>query len=226
VDDATNGLIDWLVDQDLRMWQSVSEYVNRRQAVGVGASPQFEERALGSVGGPSGVGGFAYNRDALLRSVVKEVRRVVENYDREEEATIIAQDMRNAVGVMLGAGATAAIGILVAATVAVSFLDITGITAAIVSGAIGLFVLPYRKRKAQEEFRQRTQELRDKLSSAMTSQFNTELTRSVERIRQAIAPYTRFVRLEQERVSKANEQLTEVEKKLSVLRGQIDAIGR
>lgn len=225
VDDATNGLIDWMVDQDLRMWQSVTDYVNRRQAVGVGSSQGYQERVMGGAGG-SGISSFAYNRDALLRSVVKEARRVVENYDRDQEATIIAQDMRNAVGVMLGAGGIAALGVIVAATFTAAFVDVTGITAAVVAGALGLFVLPYRKRKAQEEFRKRTQELRDKLSSAMTSQFNAELTRSVERIREAIAPYTRFVRLEQERVSNADKQLTEVARTLSTLRGQIEVIGR
>lgn len=225
VDDATNGLIDWMVDQDLRMWQNVTDYVNKRQAVGVGSSPGYNDKLVGNVG-MSGVAGFAYNRDSLLRSVVKEARHVVETYDRDEEATIIAQDMRNAVGVMLGAGGVAALGVIVAATVTVAFLDVTGITAAILAGAIGLFVLPFRKRKAQEDFRARTQELRDKLGSAMTAQFNTELTRSVDRIHQAIAPYTRFVRLEQERVSKADAQMTEVDGKLSALRQQIELIGR
>jgi hypothetical protein len=225
VDEATNGLIDWMVEQDLRMWQSVTEYVNRRQAVGVGSSQGYQERVMGGAGA-TGVASFAYNRDALLRSVVKEARRVVENYDREQEATIIAQDMRNAVGVMLGAGGVAALGVLVAATMTVAFIDVTGITAAVVAGAVGLFILPYRKRKAQEEFRRRTQELRDKLSSAMTAQFTAELTRSVERIREAIAPYTRFVRLEQERVSNADKQLTEVGQSLEALRAQIEVIGR
>jgi hypothetical protein len=225
VDDTTNDLIDWMVDQDLRMWQAVTEYINRRQAVGVGSTQGYQDRVMGQ-SGITGVASFSYNRDALLRSVVKEARRVVENYDREEEAAIISQDMRNAVGVMLGAGGVAALGVLVAATIAWTFVDVTGITAAVVAGAIGLFVLPYRKRKAQEEFRRRTQELRDKLSTAMTTQFNAELTRSMERIREAIAPYTRFVRLEQERVSNAAGNLVEVERKLSALRAQIEAIGR
>jgi small GTP-binding protein len=220
IDDATNSLIDWMVDQDLRMWQSISEYINRRRQAGVGSSPQYSEHVIGSVGGQ-----FAYNRDSLLRSVVQEARQVVSNYDREEQAALIAQDMRSAVGVMIGAGGVAALGILVSATVAAAFFDITGITAALVSGAVGLFVLPYRKRKAQEEFRRRTQELRDKLSAAMTEQFNTELTRSLERIREAIAPYTRFVRLEQERVANARARLLDIEKQVDALRGRIEAIG-
>jgi uncharacterized protein HemX len=151
---------------------------------------------------------------------------VVETYDRQEEAANIAQDMRSAVGLMIGAGGVAALGILITATVAASFVDITGITAALVSGAVGLFVLPYRKRRAQQEFRQRTLELRDKLSQAMTQQFNTELARSIERIREAMAPYTRFIRLERERMSSALQRLDEIDKTLATLRAEIENIGR
>ena len=71
-----------------------------------------------------------------------------------------------------------------------------------------MFILPYRKRKAQEEFRARTQELKDQLINSMTRQFDAELARSVERLREALAPYTRFVRLEQERVTGADKDTT------------------
>ena len=66
VDDATNGLIDWMVDQDLRMWQNVTDYVNKRQAVGVGSSPGYNDKLVGNVG-MSGVAGFAYNRDSAAQ---------------------------------------------------------------------------------------------------------------------------------------------------------------
>ncbi|MBF6613438.1 MAG: dynamin family protein [Chloroflexi bacterium] len=220
VDEATSGLIDWMVDQDLRLWQSVMDYLNRRRQVGVGSS-RMDEHMIGSVGGQ-----FAYNRDALLKSVMQEARQVIEGYDHRDEAAIIAQDMRSAVGQLVFAGGVAALGVLITVAVTSAFIDVTGITAALVSGAVGLFILPYRKRKAQEEFRARTQELRDKLSSAMTAQFNVELTRSAERVREAIAPYTRFVRLEQERVSAADAALSEIDKQIGQLRGQIESIGR
>ncbi|HYP41267.1 MAG TPA: dynamin family protein [Chloroflexia bacterium] len=217
VDDATNGLIDWMVDQDLRLWQGVMDYLNRRRQ----ASSRMDEHMIGNLGGQ-----FAYNREALLGSVVKEARRVVESYDRKQEASVIAQDMKSAVGQVVVAGSVATLGVLVSFAISSAFIDITGITAALVSGAIGLFIIPYRKRKAQEEFRQRTQELREKLVSAMTKQFNTELARSIVRIREAIAPYTRFVRLEQDRVSTADTQLAQMDRRLDQLRAQIEAIGR
>lgn len=220
VDDASNGLIDWMVDQDLRLWQGVMDYLNRRRQA-TGGTQGMEEHVIGNIGGQ-----FAYNREALLKSVVQEARHVIESYDRQKEAATIAQDMRSAVGQMVVAGSVATLGVLVTLAVASAFIDITGITAALVSGAIGLFVLPYRKRKAQEEFRRRTQELRDRLVASMTQEFEVELSRSTERIREAIAPYTRFVRMEQERVSNANARLVEIEQRLGQLRGQIEAIGR
>ncbi|HYP20104.1 MAG TPA: hypothetical protein VEY08_08510, partial [Chloroflexia bacterium] len=153
-------------------------------------------------------------------------RRVVETYDRRQQADAIAQDMRAAVGQMVAAGGVAAVGVLVSIAFAAAFIDITGITAALVSGAAGLFVLPYRKRKAQQEFRERTQELRDKLVSAMSTQFNTELEHSTNRIREALAPYTRFVRLQQERMTEADANLSRIEENLDSLRAQVETIGR
>ncbi|HUP28440.1 MAG TPA: dynamin family protein [Chloroflexia bacterium] len=218
VDEATNGLIDWMVNQDLRLWQGVMDYLNRRRQV----SPrQYDEHVIGKVGGQ-----FDYNRENLLKSVVQEARHVIESYDRRQEAEIIAQDMRSAVGQMVAAGAVAGLGVLVSIAITSAFIDITGVTAALVSGAVGLFILPYRKRKAQEEFRERTLQLKERLTAAMSQQFDAELAHSVQRIRDSVAPYTRFVRLEQERVSGADSSLIEIERGVNSLRAEIEAIGR
>src|SRR5438045_633930 len=96
VDDATNGLIDWMVDKDLRMWQRVQEMIDRRRQAAQG------ERLPTNLGGQ-----FAYNRDSLLKSVVQEARHVVASYDRKDEAAIIAQDMRSAVAGVFVAGGVA-----------------------------------------------------------------------------------------------------------------------
>ena len=215
VDDATNGLIDWMVDKDLRQWQRVQELIDRRRQAGQ------NDRVLANIGGQ-----FAYNRDTLLKSVVSEARHVVDSYDRRAEASVIAQDMKTAVGQVIVAGSVATLGVLISLAISSAFVDITGVTAALVSGAIGLFILPYRKRKAQEEFRARTQELKDQLINSMTRQFDAELARSVERLREALAPYTRFVRLEQERVGGADTALAEINTTLGTLRAEIEAIGR
>ena len=221
IDDAVSGLINWMVDQDLRLWQAVMQYVSRRRDAGVASTRGFDEHVKGSIGGQ-----FESNRESLLRSVVLEARRVVETYDRRQQADAIAQDMRTAVGQMMVAGGGVAVGVLVSLAFAAAFIDITGITAALLSGAAGLFVLPYRKRKAKQEFRERTEELRDKLVAAMSTQFNTELDQSTNRIREALAPYTRFVRLEQTRMTAADIELSRIQESLDSLRAQVETIGR
>jgi hypothetical protein len=74
--------------------------------------------------------------------------------------------------------------------------DLTGITAALVIAGFGLFILPNRRRKARAEFREKTETLRERLGEVVRRQFDTELKRSIERMREAIAPYIRFVRTE------------------------------
>ena len=66
--------------------------------------------------------------------------------------------------------------------------------------------------------RQRVNRLRDQLNRAMSRQFEKELTDSVQRLRDAIAPYTRFVRVEREKLDQLNNSLHEVETELTNIR--------
>jgi small GTP-binding protein len=220
IDDSTNGLIAWMVDKELRIWQGVSEYLSRRKSAG-GGSWGEGEHLIGQVGI---AGGFESNRQALLGTVVAESRQVVSSYDRRQEAAKIADDMRSAVAQVVAAGGVAALGVIVSIAVTSAFVDITGVTAAIVSGAIALFVIPYKKRRAQKEFRERTNELREKLIGAMTRQFDIELRRSVERIREAVAPYTRFVQVERDRIGTAHARLGELKAEIQSLRARVESI--
>jgi small GTP-binding protein len=219
IDDSTNSLIAWMVDKELRLWQGISEYLTRRRgAGGMGES----EHVIGPV---VPAGNFETSRQALLATVVGEARQVVGSYDRRAEAGKIADDMRSAVAQVVAAGGVAALGLIVSLAVTGAFVDITGVTAAIVSGAVALFVIPYKKRRAQAEFRERTDELRVKLIGAMTRQFEMELTRSVDRIREAVAPYTRFVTVERDRIGTAQARIGDVRAEVGRLKNRIEEIG-
>ena len=71
-------------------------------------------------------------------------------------------------------------------------LDVTGIIAAAIIAGYGLFILPNRRRKAREEFREKTDSLRERLGEVVRRQFEAESNRSVERMREAIAPLYPF----------------------------------
>jgi small GTP-binding protein len=215
IDERVEELIDWMVDRNLKQWRAIVEYVNRRRQA------QYDEHVIGEVGD-----NFEYNRSQLLQSVGKNATDVVQRYDREYESQQLALSLQGAVAqtaaVEVGALGLGAAAVAVATTAAA---DITGITAALVIAGFGLFILPNRRRKARAEFREKTDALRERLGEVVRRQFETELNRSVERMREAIAPYTRFVRTEHARMTEARSNLAEITAETEALRAEIGAPG-
>jgi hypothetical protein len=100
-------------------------------------------------------------------------------------------------------------------------MDVTGILAATTVGALGFFILPARKRKARTELRRRSAELERQLTDVLRDGFEAELARSIRRIRDAIAPYTRFVTTETTRLQGVRDEVGAVVKDARGLRGEI-----
>ena len=204
-----------MVNRNLKQWRAIVEYVNsRRQA-------RYDERMIGEVGD-----NFEYNRSQLLLSVGKNATDVVQRYDPEYESQQLALSLQGAVAqtaaVEVGALGLGAAAVAIATTAAA---DVTGITAALLIAGLGLFILPRRRRKAREEFREKTEALRKRLSQVVRRQFDTEIERYVERMREAIAPYTRFVRAEHARMTQARSDLSEITEEVEALRAEIGAPG-
>jgi hypothetical protein len=99
---------------------------------------------------------------------------------------------------------------------------VTGILAASVIAGLGLFIIPHRRRQVTAKFLQKTEDLRIHLSAALTDQFQRETQRAAERIRDAIAPYVRFVRAEYDRVSQIRAELSASRATLERLRSEIE----
>jgi hypothetical protein len=105
-----------------------------------------------------------------------------------------------------------------ASTVAV---DVTGILAASLLAGLGLFVLPNKRRQAKRDFHAKAEELEQRLIEVMREQFEHELARSMDRVREAISPYTRFVRSQFEHLEQMRAQLTAVDNDMRALRHRI-----
>jgi len=214
INERVDELIDWIVDRNLKQWRDIVEYVNRRRQA------SYDEHLIGEVGD-----NFEYNRGRILASVGKNATNVVRSYDREREAEHIAHSIQGAVAQTAATGIGAVgLGTVVVILATTRFLDATGIIAAGIIAGLGLFILPNRRRKAREEFREKTDALREKLSEVVRRQFDSELNRSVERMREAIAPYTRFVRTEHARMTDASNTLAELNAEADALRADISTL--
>lgn len=206
-------LIDWLVDKDFRQWQGVMDYINQRAS-------QHTERMVGKVSGE-----FEFSRQNLLKSVGRSAQEVVDSYDREVEAAKLAREVQRAI-VQTAAVEAGAIGLgaLLVALLQTTLLDVTGILGAGAVAALGLYVLPYRRSKVKADMRTHIGDLRQRLDVAITRQFEAELAQSVQRIREAIAPYTRFVRVEREKLEQLSATLQEAEQQLRQLQRDVEGL--
>ena len=186
VDRRVSELIDWLVEQDFRQWQALSSKLATRQQ-------EHGDRILGG----AEIGSFHADRTRLLESVGRGARRVVETYDRRRESTAIADGARTAVAATAAIGASA-VGLGAAVTIAATTAaaDITGIMAAGVLAAMGLLIIPAKRRRARAEMREKVTDLRARLTAALRREFESSQARSAERLAGAVAPYSRFVRAE------------------------------
>lgn len=211
IEQQVQQIIDWLVDRQFRLWQAVTDYLNRRRV------SQNRDQMLGEIGTS-----FDYNRSALLSSVGETARRVVNTYDREIEAEELARSVQGTVAAsaVIGVGAIG-LGAVVAALGTAALVDVTGITASVLIAAGGLYLIPSKRRQAKRDFHQKVSELRDQLARTITRQVNSELEGSSARIREAIGPYTRFVRAQREQLGTTDEELRAIDGVLGRLRAEI-----
>jgi len=214
IEREVHALIDWLVEKDLRQWQATLEYLERHRA----RVHDQEDRIIGQVGGP-----FEYNRRALLDSVGRAAKEVVLTYDRQAEARQLALGVRDAVaGVAVLEVGAVGLGALLVAILHGALLDFTGLLSAGALAIVGLLIIPAKRRRAKNELNEKLETLRQQLMAAMGGEFERELNRSLQKLREAIAPYTRFVRAEQQKLARIEGELSAISATLGQLRSRID----
>ena len=214
IERKVNELIDWLVDSDLRQWQSVTDLLAERRAA-------HRERLPGA----TGLGTFHTDRGRLLDSVGRDAQRVVETYDRAEEARTIAEKARSAVttSAAIEVGA-AGLGAVVAAVASTAAADLTGLAMAGVIATLGLLVIPNRRHRAKRELREKVSGIRERLSRSLRSAFEEEQSRSRARLQQGVEPYSRFVTTERDRLSRAREELAAIRGRIAGIDARIAAL--
>ena len=205
-------LVDWLVDADLRQWQAVTSHLADRRR-------RYRDRIVGEESG----GRFHYDRTRLIEAVSRKAQQVVDSYDRRREAQELADGARNAVAAAAAVGAGAVgLGTIVTVAASTAAADVTGIVLASVLAAIGFFILPAKRKKAKDEMRQKIADVRARLSTALHDQFQKEIARSGDRIRESIAPYSRFIRAEGDKLKVVEQELRDIGHELAGLRARVE----
>jgi hypothetical protein len=207
-------LINWLVDSNLHQWQTVVARLAERRK-------EHKDRILGDIG----PGSFRQDRDRLIDAIGREARQVVDAYDKSRESRTIAEHAQTtiAASAAMGAGAVG-LGALVTAIATTAAADVTGILMAGLIAALGLFIIPARRRHGQAKMLKKIAELRTGITQSLRTEFEKEIKRSLQHIQEAIGPYTRFIRAERDKLLEAQTQLKRLQTEMEQLRENLEKL--
>lgn len=195
IDNRTRAVVDWLVEKDLREWQNILTYLQRRKV--------SSEELVGEL-----ATSFDMRRQALLTSTTEAAQNVVASYDAEKESREIGSHVEKAVAqTALAEAGAVGLGAIVVTSVTAAAFDVTGILLAGVIAVVGLFIIPYRRQQAKDNFKQKIEELRGRLGTVLRAQFGAEADRTITRMKEGVAPYVRFVSGEKERLADTRAKL-------------------
>jgi small GTP-binding protein len=203
------GIVDFLVEAELRQWQDVMGLLAERPTAGRGSEARVDER-------------FAFDRARMLQDVGAAAREAVDHYDAAGEARRLAEKVRESVAqaALLQVSALG-LGTIVAALASTTAADVTGILAAGALSLIGLVLLPARREKARRELAAKVSTLRERLMRSLGASFEAERARAAARVREAIAPYAAFVGREQQRLERSSATLDALQGRLEELLARV-----
>jgi small GTP-binding protein len=204
--------VDWLVEANMRLWNDTLDYFNTQIRRG-----EYDKHVIGKIGGH-----FVYERDQIHSRIRREAESRINSLDHRGECRRVLDGAMNAIQQSLGLGAGAVgLGFVLATAFTSVALDVTGVAAAAVLFATSFFILPYKRKRAKEEFRLKTEGLRSDLRQAFESESGREIDHAVESVCGAIEPYTRFVRSERSKVEESAKALAEIRVRLATLKNDI-----
>lgn len=213
IDAKVHAMIDWMVDKDLHAWYQVMGALERRQ---MAARNQTETTSTSPQ---------AARRNDLMESVGETIKTIVNSYNRKKEAEELSVLVEGAVAqtALFEVGAVG-LGALVASTLFSAAMDVTGIVAAGALAILGFFVIPYKRRQAIENFKEKMDELRTNLMHTLELTFEHESDLAIARLEDKIAPYTEEVRADQEKITHDAQVLAELKSTLKEIQDEIHKV--
>jgi len=212
IDEKVRGMIDWMVDKDLNTWYKVAGALERRQA-------QSQKEM------PSTVTPQSTRRQELIENVSTTIQSIVSRYDRRQEAEHLADYVQESVAqtALFGIGALG-VGAMVATVLTTKALDVTGIVTAGTLAVLGLFVIPYKRKQAKEDFARKMKEMRATLKETLEKTFRREAGSALNRLEEKISPYVDYVHKEQERLQSERSALEDLKSNLNALEAEIPEV--
>ena len=200
IDDKVNLSIDWLVEEDLKQWQIITQKINLR-------SQKYQDRILHDASSQQ----ISMERQKIIKNINREAQRIIEKYDKDAEAAQIAEEAQMAVATSAAIEVGAiGLGTVITMLATTASADLTGILLAGLTATLGFFIIPTKKGQTKRLFSKNIQGLRDNLYETLTKEFSHQIDMVIESIQTTIQPYSRFIRSENEKLNESANRLSEL----------------
>jgi small GTP-binding protein len=204
-------IIDWFVEREHRQWRMMTTELEQRR----------ETDALQDAA-KEAASGFAYNRRQLLESIGKDAEHVIAGFNRSEESQRLTDTVRDSVALVgLVEVSAISLGLILKAVLTTAAADATGILAASLLGVLGFAIIPFRRGQAKKELRNKVNALKSEMRDVLRASFEQELERACSRLREAIAPYRRFVLTEDHQLQETQTSLRSVLERFEQLKTEL-----
>jgi small GTP-binding protein len=214
MDSKVNELIEWLVDENYKQWQSVNDKITERMAALKSRIVTTSEKNSGHL-----------ERQNIIKSVRRESLRVIEKFDRDLEAKQIANDAQISVATSAAIEAGAiGLGTLVTILATTASADLTGILLAGLTATLGFFIIPAKRNQAKTAFNLKINQLRDQLFNSLSSEITHQLDNVADSIKQIIEPYNRFVESERSEIRNLADLIEKIEISIAKIRSEVEKV--
>ncbi len=203
IEKEVHALIDWLVRQNLEMWEKADAVLElRRQAL-------REAAARARWMSPR----FVYNREEIFTNLGQPVRARLESFDARTEADSIVGAVNDALARTFGVQALViGLGAVLTAAFTTLSIDVTGTIGITLLAIAGLFILPHRRGRLKRELSQKLETLRDELARTLEERFRDQLESYTKQLRDVFGPELESTRAQETRLDSARAHLDEFDK--------------
>jgi len=212
VEKRVDEMADWMVASEVRQWQGIADRLQRRQAAHADRAPIPAAAPL------------EFDLGRVVKDVRREAHRALDTYDHAADSRRLSALARAAAaGTVVLPLAGVGLAVLVLATSDTAVLRGGVLVAAALLCATGFLLLALVRRHASADFGRKIADLRGMLASRLKLTFDKELEQGQLRAKEALSPYSRYVRSEGERLRGQRDELATLQRGFEALKTQIEA---
>jgi hypothetical protein len=212
IEAEVQSLIDWLVRQNLVVWEQADAQLQQRRA----ALHEAATRTRWIT--PE----YVYNREEIFAKLARPVRERLDGFDARDEADAIVGSVNQALARTLGVqAAVVGVGALMTAAATSLTLDVTGALGATVLVITGLFILPHRRGRLKKDLSRKIEVLRVEVSDTLETRFRLQVEEYAQTLREAFRPELAAAEAQEQALALATRRLVALKDHGAELKGRV-----